>query len=144
MIEQHSLIYIDTSTYLALLLGENNFENIQKKIEKYTLCSSTFLLIESERNLIRLCREKIISSDNYVKLYARLQSDIEIFILKDLTNDLCINGVFPAIKTPRSSDLVHLRTAHWFYTNNYLAGFLTLDQHQREAAMELKLPIIKI
>ena len=136
------LLYVDTSAYLSLLLGEKMSSQIEKICSGKLLCSSTFLALEAERNLVRLAREKVISEKNFIKLCSRVKEDVEVFILKELDFDLCLNGVFPAIKTPRSSDLVHLRTALWFAKHHKLQGFLTLDQHQKEAASELKLKLL--
>ena len=65
-------------------------------------------------------------------------------VLKDLDLSICLSGTFPAVKTPRSSDLVHLRTALWFLSKERLDGFLSLDHQQLEAAKELKLPVIEL
>ncbi len=87
---------------------------VEKAIHNHELCSSTFLALEAERNLVRLTREKVLPEKHFSKLHKRLKSDMDAFVLKDLDFDLCMGGSFPAIKTPRSSDLAHLRTALWF------------------------------
>ena len=143
-LEALQMIYLDSSAYLCVLLGEKQSEKIEKLLQGKALCSSSFLVLEVERNLVRLSREKVISEKDFSKLHARLKSDVELFLFKDLDFDLSLSGVFPAVKTPRSSDLVHLRTALWFMNQERLGGFLTLDQHQLEAAMEMKLPVIEI
>lgn len=135
------LIYIDTSVYLCLLLGEKLSSQIEKSLQDQALCSCSILALEAERNLVRLSREKIISEKDFPILQERLKSDLDIFVFKDLDLNLCGNGIFPAVKTPRSSDLAHLRTALWFQQHEKLGGFFTLDQHQQEAARELRLPI---
>jgi hypothetical protein len=47
----------------------------------------------------------------------------------------------PAVATPRSLDLAHLRTALWFNSVDPIDRFLTNDEPQRQAAKELGLPI---
>lgn len=137
------LIYLDSSAYLCLLLGEKMSVQIEKAIHNRALCSSSFFALEVDRNLVRLSRERVISQKEFSKLHIQFKIDIEAFILKDLNLDLCLTGTFPAVKTPRSSDLAHLRTALWFMNQERLDGFLTLDAHQREAARELKLPVME-
>ncbi len=139
-----SIIYIDSSAYLCLLLGEKSSSHIENALANCAICSSSLLVLETERNLVRLSRERLISERDFFKLRVRFEKDLDAFILKDLTLDLCRNGSFPAIKTPRSSDLAHLRTALWFLQTEKLDGFLTVDRHQLESAMELNLPILEI
>jgi len=134
-------IYLDTSAYLAILLGESEAEEIQKTIKSVVLCSSTFLFLEAERNLVRLVREKKVKESIYEAAYDQLKNDFEILILRDFTPDLCLTKEFPPAKTPRSSDLIHLRTAAWFQRNGGLVRFLTLDSQQRSAAKDLGLPV---
>jgi len=71
----------------------------------------------------------------------RVESDAGTFRLRDLTLDICSSNVMPAVSTPRSLDLVHLRTALWFHTAEPLDRFVTLDVSQEEAAKELGLPV---
>jgi hypothetical protein len=70
----------------------------------------------------------------------RLHQDLEAFLLKDLTVDLCNDPTMPAVTTPRSLDLAHLRTALWFHRRDPLDGYFTRDEAQRAAARELGLP----
>lgn len=46
----------------------------------------------------------------------------------------------PAVATPRSLDLTHIRTALWFHAQQPIDRFLTIDQAQAAAARELGLP----
>jgi hypothetical protein len=71
----------------------------------------------------------------------RLEKDLEVFALRDLTLDLCTDQRLPIVSTPRSLDLVHLRTALWFHEREPLKRFVTLDEQQRLAARELTLPV---
>jgi hypothetical protein len=47
----------------------------------------------------------------------------------------------PLVSTPRSLDLVHLRTALWFHRERPLSRFVSLDTAQNQAARELGLPV---
>lgn len=134
--------YIDTSAYIAVLLGEQESEKILKLIHGVELCSSTFLLLEVERNLTRLAKQNIFSIKTYEQAKEKLIQDKELFILKDFTADLCLNGIFPAISTPKSADLLHLRTAKWFQFKLGLDFFVTLDRSQAEAAREIGLVVV--
>jgi hypothetical protein len=49
--------------------------------------------------------------------------------------------LLPAIVTPRSLDLAHLRTAQWLHTTSPLERFVTMDGLQQAAAKELGLPV---
>src|SRR5688572_20002402 len=71
---------------------------------------------------------------------ARVTSDIDQFVLRDFTLDLCDALPIPAVITPRSLDLVHLRTALWFHAQAPLSKFVTLDASQAQAGRELGLP----
>lgn len=134
-------VYLDTSAYLAVLLGETEGERFRKLLKNTVVCSSPFLLIEAERNLIRMVRQKVLDESIYEQAYAQLQLDKEGLILKDFSTDLCLTRDFPAVKTPRAADLVHLRTALWFQKNGGLRTFISLDQSQLAAARELGLEV---
>ena len=55
--------------------------------------------------------------------------------------DLCTSSAMPAVATPRSLDLAHLRTALWFHAEAPLERFITLDTAQGQAARDLGLPV---
>jgi PIN domain-containing protein len=133
--------YVDTSAYLAVLLGEQGSQAALRALSKRIPCSSSLLLIESERNLVRMSRDKILSASDYRLAMDQLREDREKFVLKDFTVDLCLTGAFPPAKLPRSSDLAHLRTALWFQQNGGLSLFMTLDEAQRHAAADLGLAV---
>lgn len=141
---EEPLVYLDTSVYLGVLLGERPALKLLPALAKRRFCSSIFLLIESERNLVRLSREGILSEKDYDKSIRQLKEDQALFLFKEVTMDLCLTGQFPPIRTPRSSDLVHLRTALWFLNNGGLNRFLTLDERQKNAAADLGLPVTPV
>ena len=133
--------YLDTSAYLGIILGETQAKPLFKMVLKKALCSSTLMLIEAERTLVWLSRKKTLSPDAYHQAMEKLKEDRALFLLRDLTPDLCLTGKFPPTRIPRSSDLLHLRTAQWFLENGGLESFLTLDINQKKAAQEFGLPV---
>ena len=99
------------------------------------------MFLEAERNIIYYGRQKKISTELFEQAIQRIQVDVHGFYFKDLTFDLLFTQIFPAIRTPKSADLVHLRTALWFMNNGGLGLFITADKHQRDAARELRIPV---
>jgi hypothetical protein len=88
-----------------------------------------------------LGREGTLTAEQYKACMDRVQEDTKLFVLRDLTLDLCQSAILPAVATPRSLDLAHLRTALWFHAAGPIDGFLTMDGSQQEAAKELGLPV---
>ena len=133
-------IYVDTSAYLCLILSEKGHEAIVKETAGAQLFSSVLLVLEARRTLTRLAREGAITAESCQRCLARVDRDIDQFALRDLTLDLCTSMDMPVVSTPRSLDLVHLRTALWFHKERPLTRFLTNDRTQGVAARELGLP----
>ena len=98
-------------------------------------------MLEARRNLIRLAREGTLTPEQYKTCMDRVEEDTNVFVLRDLTLDLCESNILPAIATPRSLDLAHLRTALWFHAAERVERFVTMDASQRQAARELGLPV---
>jgi len=134
-------LYVDTSAYLCLLLGERGSAALEKEFSGSQLLSSVLLVLEADRNLIRLLRQGLLSEDECRECQARLDADIGYFLLRDLTLDLSREGIMPAISIPRSLDLAHLRTALWFHRSEAIDRFVTMDQVQTQSAKELGLPV---
>jgi hypothetical protein len=134
-------LYLDTSAYLCILLGEDESEALSEETEGAELLSSALLVLEARRTLIRLARDGTLKPDQYKRCMERVEGDTAAFALRDLTLDLCASNLMPAVSTPRSLDLAHLRTAVWFNGLGRLHRFLTLDASQRHAAGELGLPV---
>jgi hypothetical protein len=134
-------LYIDTSAYLCMLLAQQGSERLVKETSGAELLSSVILVLEARRNLIRLAREARIRPEEYKSCIDRLEQDLGLFLLRDLTLDICQPSVLPAVATPRSLDLVHLRTALWFHVSEKIDRFVTMDSSQEHAAKELGLPI---
>ena len=134
-------MYLDTSAYLCILLAEEGAERLSGETAGAELLSSVLLVLEARRNLIRLAREGTLKAEQYKTCMDRLVEDTDLFILRDLTVDLCASNLLPAIATPRSLDLAHLRTALWFHAAERIERFVTLDASQEQAAKELGLPV---
>lgn len=134
-------LYLDTSAYLAMLLGEEGGAGLSNETEGAELLSSVLLVLEARRNLVRLARDGTLKAGSYKTCIERVEQDEELFVLRDLTLDLCRSHPLPAVATPRSLDLVHLRTALWFHAAEAIDRFVTLDAAQAQAAKEMGLPV---
>jgi hypothetical protein len=133
--------YVDTSAYLCILLGESGHEALRRELAGGELLSSVLLVLETGRSLVRLSREGLLDTADFHKCFTRLEEDIRQFLLRDLTLDLCAARTMPAVSSPRSLDLAHLRTALWFHQQAKLTRFVSLDGEQEGAARELGLPV---
>jgi predicted nucleic acid-binding protein len=135
-------LYLDTSAYLCILLAEDGSERLSAESQGAELLSSVLLVLEARRHLIRLAREGTLKAEQYKTCIDRVDQDTALFVLRDLTLDLCASNLLPAVATPRSLNLAHLRTALWFHATERIDRFLTLDAAQEAAAKELGLPVI--
>lgn len=133
--------YLDSSAYLCILLGEEGHESLERELRGAELLSSVLLPLEAGRTLVLLSREGTLSPSEFQECISRLEEDLEQFLLRDLSLDLCVSRTMPMISTPRSLDLAHLRTALWFHERERLIRFVTLDESQAQAAGELGLPV---
>ena len=134
-------IYVDTSVYLCVLLRQQRHPEWSRVLAGAELVSSVLLVLEAERNLIRLAREGALPPARLQDALDRVRADVALFQLRDLTLDLCAAGAMPVVSTPRSLDLVHLRAALWFHAREPLTRFATQDADQLGAARELGLPV---
>lgn len=134
-------LYVDTSAYLCILLGEAGWERLADEFAGAQLLSSVLLVLEAERTLVHLSRTGRLPAHDLQNALDRLARDLDHFALRDLTLDLCRWRVLPIVSTPRSLDLAHLRTAAWFQQQQALTRFVSLDAVQTQAARELGLPI---
>jgi len=137
----HRRLYLDTSAYLCVLLGEDGWERLAEETAGAELLSSVLLVLDAKRNLVRLAREAALTPDQYKTCIGRVDDDRQATRLRDLTLDLCASNLMPAITTPQSLDLAHLRTALWFHTAEPITRFVTMDGAQQQAAREMGLPI---
>lgn len=133
-------LYLDTSAYLCILLAEEGCESLSRETDGATLLSSVILVLEARRNLIRLAREGTLKPEQYKTCLGRVEEDTSLFVLRDLTLDLCESNLLPAVATPQSLDLAHLRSALWFHARERIDRFVTMDASQEQAARELGLP----
>jgi hypothetical protein len=134
-------LYVDTSAYLCILLAQEGSEQLSKETLGAQLLSSVLLVLETRRNLVRLAREGHLQPEQYKDAIERLDRDVDAFLLRDLTLDLCRSNTLPAVATPRSLDLAHLWTALWFHAAEKIDRFVTMDASQQHAAKELGLPV---
>jgi hypothetical protein len=125
----------------CMLLGEEGGDRLSAETAGADLLSSVLLILETKRTLVRLTREGHLSAAEYKTCLDRVEQDRGLFVLRDLTLDLCASNLLPAVATPRSLDLAHLRTALWFHASAPLSRFVTLDSAQSDAARELGLPV---
>ena len=116
-------------------------ESLSKETDGAELLSSVILILETRRNLIRLAREGALKPEQYKTCIERVEQDTSLFVLRDLKLDLCQSNLLPAVTTPRSLDLAHLRSALWFHTGEGIDRFVTMDSLQEQAARELGLPV---
>lgn len=134
-------LYLDTSAYLCMLLAEDGADRLSAETAGAELLSSVLLVLETRRNLVRLAREGALTPAQYKTCLDRMEQDQQLFVLRDLTLDLCESNLLPAVATPRSLDLAHLRTALWFHHEARVGRFVTMDSSQEDAAKELGLPV---
>jgi hypothetical protein len=134
-------LYVDTSAYLCILLAEEGADRLAAESKGAELLSSVLLVLEAKRNLIRLAREGSLKPEQYKACMDRVDEDTALFVLRDLTLDLCASSVLPPVATPRSLDLAHLRTALWWHATEPIDRFVTTDGAQKTAARELGLPV---
>ena len=134
-------LYVDTSAYLCMLLAQDGSERLSRETVGAQLLSSVLLVLETRRNLVRLARQGRLLPEQYKNTVDRLEHDMNLFVLRDLTLDLCQTSTLPAVATPRSLDLAHLRTALWFHAADAIDRFVTMDGSQEQAAKELGLPV---
>jgi hypothetical protein len=134
-------VYLDTSAYLASLLNEARAGMVRKAVDKAAVFASVLLIAETKRTLVRLSREGKLSMQSYVTLARQVDVDCATFALAPVGQDLCASHVMPTVATPRTLDLIHLRTALWFHEQHVLTAFVSLDAHQNHAAAELGLPL---
>ena len=133
--------YVDTSAYLCVLLGEKGAEALSRELEGGELLVSSLLLLEAHRNLVRLSRQGMLSAVRLQDASDRLDADVRMFVVRDLTLDICQQRDMPIISTPRSLDLAHLRTALWFHRRQPIHRFVSTDVAQKLAAREFGLPV---
>jgi hypothetical protein len=134
-------LYFDTSAYLCILLGEAGADRLSADTAGAELLSSVVLVLEARRNIVRLARDGTLTTEQYAACMRRIEADVERFVVRDLTLDLCASALMPAVATPRSLDLAHLRTAAWFHSADPIDRFVTMDVAQRDAARDMGLPV---
>lgn len=135
-----SRLYVDTSAYLSVILGEERGAEVEARFAGAELLTSALLFLEAPRALIRLARQDKLTPERYLELVERVRVDQHWFLVRELTVSICTEAVYPSVSLPRSLDLAHLRTARRFHLDLPLTAFLSLDARQLLAARELGLP----
>jgi hypothetical protein len=133
--------YIDTSAYLAMVLGEAGGAAIATELAGAQVMSSSLLALEAHRSLVRLGRDGLLSASELQHAIGRVAGGLDQLLIRDLTLDLCRSPAMPVVSTPRSLDLAHLTTALWFHRLEPLTRFVSLDEPQNHSARELGLPV---
>lgn len=122
-----------------MLLGEEGAERLSTETEDAELLSVCCLYLR--RNEIWFGSPGTAYLTGIDTRRALIEEDLELFVLRDLSLDLCGSNAIPAVATPRSLDLAHLRTALLFHGETAIDRFVSLDAAQRSAAKELGLPV---
>ena len=133
--------YVDSSAWLAGMLGEPGADALSDELEGAELVSSVLLVVEVHRNLVRLARSGVLTARQLQAAIERFERDLAMFDLRELTLDLAREREMPVVTTPRSLDLVHLRTALWYHRQRALTRFVALDVALVDAAKEVGLPV---
>ena len=68
-----------------MLLAQEGSERLSKETVGAELLSSVLLVLEARRNLVRLAREGRLRPEQYKSSIDRLEQDMSIFLLRDLT-----------------------------------------------------------
>lgn len=134
-------IYLDTSAYVSHLLNEPGAAFVRNMVEDAEVVSSVLLVAEAWRTLVRLSRRGVLDGNQYLIVSEQITADTDLFALQEVTLDLCASTAVPTVTTPRTLDLLHLRTALWFHAEAPLTAFLSLDEQQNRAAREFGLPV---
>ena len=134
-------LYVDTSAYLCMLLAEHGADRLSAETSGAELLSSVAARPGNAAESGPAGERGRVDAGAVQACLDRVDQDQQLFVLRDLTLDLCESNPLPAITTPRSLDLAHLRTALWFHRDSHIARFVTMDGSQEEAAQELGLPV---
>lgn len=134
-------VFVDTSAYLVWTLNQAGAAEIEKQLTGASLFASSILFIEAERALLQLTRTKILNPTQGIMLRESLVAHASYFTVREPSLELSLSNRFPAVTTPKSADLIHLRTALWFHENEALDLFLTTNKQQAIAAAEFGMPV---
>ena len=135
-------LYLDTSAYINILTKHPDYTALFKLCQNARLFSSSLLYTEAFRTLVRMAREKLIEPGEFKIMHERLNEDVHTFKMLMPNEEICYSQTMPSVSTPRSMDLMHLRTALWVKTLIGNLQFVSCDQRQLQAAAELGLVTI--
>ena len=137
-------VYLDTSAYLASLLNERRAGAVREATANAAIYSTVLLVAETRRTLVRLARERRLSLVTFGILTRQVDVHVTTFALAPVTAELGAHPVMPQTATPRTLDLLHLRTALHFHEQRALTAFLSLDLAQNDSTQELGLPLAAV
>lgn len=133
-------VYIDTSVYFGFIVGQDN--TLGELIEgSHVLCSSTLLFAETQRNIVSYLRNARISDVEFKDMLEIIRLHSRMIMTRALDLELSMDIVFPPVSLPKTLDLIHLRTARWFFSQYSDLLFLSLDIQQNRAALEMNLKL---
>ena len=120
----------NAKAHLELGTAAGDLDEAIVELREAILINPTYAAAHTRLGIVLQAEEKL-----------KLEQDMSLFLLRDLTLDLCQSNPLPAVATPRSLDLAHLRTALWFHAAEKIDRFVTMDASQEQAAKELGLPV---
>lgn len=133
-------VYVDTSAYFSFILKQDNtLEDLMKGA--HVLCSSTLLFAETQRNIVFYLRQSRITDLEFNNLLQEIKIHSQMIMTRAVDLDLSMGWDFPPICLPKTLDLVHIRTAHWFAIQHPDLLFLSFDEQQNRAALEMGLKL---
>ena len=106
--------YLDTSAYLAVILGEDGAEELSRMLARGNVLSSVLLPLDAGRHLVRLSREQRITAETVAAIFkgqqyvltsagfGRLQSEVSQFAVR-----LEQSGLFDGV------NMTHQRREHF-------------------------------
>lgn len=129
-------IYIDTSTYLKLLLKEKGSDKAKKLVKENSLLSSAVITSECFSAFSRRKQGKEIDEKTFDRLVNRVKKELPYIEIVKVTDDVLKKTEEVALRsTARTLDAIHIASALLFQE---LTGieltFVTSDKKQEEVA----------
>ena len=134
-------LYLDTSAYLCILLGEEGSQDLSNETDGAELLSSVILILRGQTESDPAGERRRAETEHVQDLPRASRAGYQSVGVTGLDSGLVPIPPLPAVATPRSLDLAHLRSALWFHADERIDRFVTLDGSQELAARELGLPV---
>ncbi len=109
-------LYIESSAFLALLLGEKNAKEVERELEQSEqIVSSALTLLETHRALMRARAPSAISHAEHAKLVGFVEDVTRDWGIKEMERDIQARTIqaFPS-EPVRTLDAIHLATILYF------------------------------